>query len=264
MVGLASLSAACGEDAPALPPPAASPAVLEVLANASPPTSASALPPPISSAPRPPKAPPEREGDTSVEALFDRARLAIAEGDDATLVRCLEPTRRRAWLGDALLAIEVEVQIPRYEDELGRRRALGVLHDLVRLHVGAEGAGRPAALTPDAVELALLDRVKSPDALLAELLSASRMLGHPLDPVGAAQEGRVGPGRDQPVVGAPGPEPSPPAGLARALRRIERARDLAEVHLEDARGIALVRGADGGLEPVRLVRLGDTVWVDES
>lgn len=241
-------------------------ALLGSSSGASPGPSASALPKPFSSVPRAVPGPRDREGETSVEALFDRARQALAEGDDATLVRCLEPAARRRWLGDALLTIEIEVQIPRYEDQLGRRRALGALHDLVKLQVGREGPARPSALSPDAVEGAMLDRVKAPDALLADLLTASRALGYPLDPVAAAQEGQLGPSPASapPAVGLPRAPPSPPAGLARALRRIERAKDLAEVHLEDARGIALVRGNDGGLEPVRLVRQGDTVWIDES
>lgn len=261
----ASLAAACsGEGAPSTerggadgrvpvvsaPEPASSPA---------PTASASSS----ARAPRPqrPPTPREREGDTSVEALFDRAREALMSGDDLVVVRCLAPEARRAWLSDVLLAIEVEAQDPRYQHELARRRAVGLLRDRVLSHVrGGEPGDPPPSLGAAAVGAALLDRIDDPDVLLAELLQVARGLGHPLDPIGAVDHGRLGDTR-------PRPPPAPtawPAGLSRALRRVERSRDLAEVHLEDGAGIALVRLPDGGLEPIRILRRGDTLWLDES
>jgi hypothetical protein len=259
----AGVLAACGESqappSPAPRDPSSSAPAPQSASSAS--TGASAAPPPSSSRPRPSS----REGETSVEALFARARDALRAGDDASLVLCLEPGARRTWLADTLLAIEIEAQVPRYQDELARRRGLSALRERVVRHLTDRKPGeRPSSLDPEVVEAALVDRVGAPDALLAELLTVSRGLGHPLDPVGAASEGRV---RSDV---SPGPAPrasaAPPArsGLARALLRIDRSRDLAEVHLEDDQGIALVRAPDGGLEPVRLVRRGDTLWIDES
>ena len=176
-------------------------------------------------------------------------------------MRCLAPEARRSWLSDVLLAIEVEAQDPRYQHELSRRRAVGLLRDRVLSHVrGGQAGDPPPSLGAAAVGAALLERIDDPDVLLAELLQVARGLGHPLDPVGAVDHGRLG--------GAPAPRrPEPaawPAGLSRALRRMERSRDLAEVHLEDGAGIALVRAPDGGLEPIRILRRGDTLWIDES
>jgi hypothetical protein len=178
-------------------------------------------------------------------------------------VRCLAPAPRRAWLADALLAIEIEAQDPRYQDDLARRRAVGALRDRVVSHVrDHRSGGRPASLGAAEVGAALLARIDDPDALLAELLAVSRSLGHPLDPVGAVEQARLGAASSRPQ--ALVDDRPPPAGLARALRRIARSRELAEVHLEDGRGIALVRAPDGGLEPVRVVRSADTLWIDES
>lgn len=199
-----------------------------------------------------------------MEALFDRAREALAAGDDEVIVRCLEPAARRRWLGDALLAIEVASQEPRYQHDMGRRRAIAALRERMLAHIGdrQKPAGRPPVLGASAVGDALLERVDAPDQLLAELLTVSRSMGRPFDPVGAVEQGRV----VADPQGAPPPPVPPPAraGLARALRRIDGARELAEVTLEDDHGIAMVRAADGGLEPVRLVRKGDTLWIDES
>lgn len=267
---LALLIASVGCDRLRDEPPAPPPAEASEHASVAPSSSSTTSAPPRPSSSVPPRARPRvassREGETSVEALFERARAALQATDDAEVVRCLFPEARRAWLGEALLAIEIEAQVPRYEDSIARRRALGALRDRVVAHLAEEGpASRPRELTVDAVEAAILERVDAPDVLLAELLGVSRRMGHPLDPVGAATSGEIASER-APRRPPPFAVPRPPdrAGLARALRRIERSSELAEVHLVDDRGIALVRGADGGLEPIRLVRRGDTVWIDES
>ncbi len=264
MIALASaIASGCQGDAP--PPLAGAPSAVVPAARLreplrGPTASASSAAPP---APPRPASPRDREGETSVEALFDRAREALAASDEAVVVRCLEPAARRAWLGDALLALEVTAQDPLYQDDMSRRRALALLRERMVAHLvdPKRPAGRPPSLGAASVGDALLDRVDDPDALLAELLSVSRALGRPLDPVGAVEEGRV---VSDPRRAAPPVPPPPRAGLARALRRIDTARDLAEVTLEDDHGIALVRATDGGLEPVRLARRGDTLWIDES
>src|SRR5690606_30524588 len=121
----ASLVASCGGDTPPRATGTAAAPLATVAATG--PSTAAKGPPSTSAAPRRRHArgARAREGETSVEALFDRAREALAAGDDLGLVRCLEPGSRRRWLTDALLAIEVEAQDPRYQDDLARRRAVG-------------------------------------------------------------------------------------------------------------------------------------------
>ncbi|NUO52854.1 MAG: hypothetical protein HOV80_28755 [Polyangiaceae bacterium] len=120
-------------------------------------------------------------GAASPAAALETAQKALADKDYPTLVACIWPATRDAWLADLVVDLAVESTELGHEPEGEKKRSRAEVRTVLARY-GAVLSSRPSDISPGSLGSSLLDRVRDRTGLYASLLAFADDRRMPFDP----------------------------------------------------------------------------------
>jgi len=211
---------------------------------------------PSRSAARTPAAEAAAKGAPSPAALVASAQRAIAEDDFETLVSCLWPETRDAWLADLLVELAVESTDAGHEPDREKRARQAEVRRILGEY-GATLQKKPPGLTQGTLGKHLVESASDRVGLYAALLRFAKLARADFDPACAITGADEASSSSVPLLRLTA-RLAPPAAL-------EPPPDGGVVEPPPAEGpFAVFLVGSGGPAVLRMRAAGGAYWLDES